>query len=210
MINTEINYKTHMCEDYDENFDKLLDEKMSFKVYILDIEAPSRNGIDVAEAVRNKEPNSSIIIISGHTNYESEMLKREIGFISFLPKDQTFEERFERSLNRVFNQINKKKLLKFAERGVMYCIAVNDILYIVRDSIERKSVIVTEYGNFYTYRSLIKLKKELGPDFCQTHKGCILNRTRATAVNKNKNSITLDNGQNLDLLSDKYKKDLVL
>lgn len=210
MIEKDINYRTHIYKDYDTNFNRALKEKMSFKVYILDIEAPSRNGIDVAEEVRNKEPNSSIIMISGYPDYDSEMLKREIGFISFLRKDDTFQERFNRSLDRVMSIINKKKLLKFNERGVMYKIAVSDILYVVRDSIERKSVIITDYGNFYTYKSLIKLQKELGRDFYQTHKSCLLNKQRAASVNKNKNIIMLDNGENLELLSDKYKKDLVL
>lgn len=210
MIEKDINYRTHIYKDYDTNFNRALKEKMSFKVYILDIETPSRNGIDVAEEVRNKEPNSSIIIISGYPDYDSEMLKREIGFISFLRKDDTFQERFNRSLDRVMSIINKKKLLKFNERGVMYKIAVSDILYVVRDSIERKSVIITDYGNFYTYKSLIKLQKELGRDFYQTHKSCLLNKQRAASVNKNKNIIMLDNGENLELLSDKYKKDLVL
>ena len=45
---------------------KFLKSKVPFRIYILDIETPSRSGIDVAREIRNKDLESVIIFLTGH------------------------------------------------------------------------------------------------------------------------------------------------
>ena len=44
--------------------------------------------------------------------------------------------------------------------------------------------------------------------FIQTHRACYINNDRLRKVDKTNKIITFDNGETIDLLSDKYKKDV--
>ena len=44
--------------------------------------------------------------------------------------------------------------------------------------------------------------------FIQTHRSCFINNDRKVKVDKTDKIITFDNGDTIDLLSDKYKKDV--
>ena len=43
-------YKKYIYSDFNDDFMKLVKTKLPFRIYILDIETPSRSGIDVARA----------------------------------------------------------------------------------------------------------------------------------------------------------------
>ena len=66
MMKNEHNYKTHLFNDYDSNFMKVVNSNLQCKIYILDIETPTRSGIDVARIIREKDVDSMIIFITGH------------------------------------------------------------------------------------------------------------------------------------------------
>ena len=45
--------------------------------------------------------------------------------------------------------------------------------------------------------------------FIQTHRACYINNDRRIKVDKNNKMITFDNGEEIDLLSNKYKKEVM-
>ena len=64
MKSLKIDYKENVFMDYDESFMKIIDKKIPFKFYILDIETPSRSGIDIARIIRKKDYSSPIIFLT--------------------------------------------------------------------------------------------------------------------------------------------------
>ena len=48
-VKKNINYKIYPFKSYNFEFIKIMDERLDNKVYILDIETPSGNGIDIAK-----------------------------------------------------------------------------------------------------------------------------------------------------------------
>lgn len=66
MMKNDLEYSLHVFKDYNQEFLNIIDEKLSFKVYILDIETPSGSGIDMARRIRKKDVNSIIIFLTGH------------------------------------------------------------------------------------------------------------------------------------------------
>ena len=86
---------------------------------------------------------------------------------------------------------------------------IKHILYITKDTVNRKSVIVTDNNTHKTYMTISELLKKLSPMFVQSHRSCIVNKERIEKINKNKNIIIFDNGMKIDLLSDSYKKGLM-
>ncbi len=206
MMQNKTEYKTHLFNDLDDNFMKIVKEPLSFKVYILDIETPSRSGIDVARSIRKRDVDSVIIFITSHEELGLTLLKNEIMFLSFINKFDNYEERLLTSLNKSLEVLKRKNIIRFEERGVLYTIAMDDILYITRDSVERKCIIKTDYAEIKTYKPLSSIEKLLDNRFIKTHRACLVNKERVAKIDKIRKTILFDNGVVVSLLSEKYRR----
>lgn len=206
MMKNKAEYKTHLFNDLDDEFMKIVKEPLSFKVYILDIETPSRSGIDVARSIRRRDVDSVIIFITGHEELGLTILKNEIMFLSFINKFDNYEERLVTSIKKSLEVLKHKNIIRFEERGVLYTIAMSDILYITRDSVERKCVIKTDYAEIKTYKPLSSIEKLLDNRFIKTHRACLVNKERVAKIDKIRKTILFDNGVAVSLLSEKYRK----
>lgn len=209
MMKNELEYKIHMFKDYNKDFLKIVEEKLSFKIYILDIETPTRSGIDIARIIRNKDIDSVLIFLTGHQELSQIVIKNEFLFLSFINKFDNCEEHLKKTLNKALKILKQRKTVKFKDGGVTYTISLDDILYITKDSVERKCIIKTDYTTFKIGKTLIEIKKMLTNNFIQTHRACIVNKTRIVSYNKSKKLIMFDNGETIDLVSYKYEKELI-
>ena len=205
MMKNNLEYKTHLFYDFDDKFMKIIKSKLSFKIYILDIETPSRSGIDVARKIRENDIDSVIIFITGHEELGLTLLKNEILFLSFINKFDDYENRLVNSIKKGMKMLNCKSILRFEERGNVYTISMDDILYITRDSVERKCIIKTNYGEIKTYKPLSSIFRLLDGRFVQTHRACIVNKDHVAKINKIKKEILFDDGSIINLLSKNYK-----
>ena len=210
MKSLKIDYKENVFMDYDESFMKIIDKKMPFKFYILDIETPSRSGIDIARIIRRKDYTSPIIFLTGHNDLGVEVLSEDIIFTSFINKFVNYEQRLKKSIINSINSMNKKRILRLRDGNTLYTINLNDILYLTKESLSRKTVIVTDYNEFYISQSLNSVKDLLDDDFIQTHRACIVNKNRVCKIDFKNKIICFDNNVEIDLLSNKYKKEMVI
>ena len=199
-------YKNHLFADYNKKFYSILESKIPFKIYLLDIETPSKSGIDVAREIRKKDIDSVIIFLTAHEELGNIILKDELMFLSFLNKFDDFESRLNRSLEKSLKLLNQKNTIRFEDRNIIYTINIDDILYITKDSFERKTIIKTDYTEFRVNKTLTEISNLLDNRFVQTHRACFVNKNRKVKVDKSKKIIEFDNGETTDLLSDKYKK----
>ena len=55
-------------------------------------------------------------------------------------------------------------------------------------------------------QTLTELVNMLDDRFVQTHRSCFINDDRKVRVDKTSRTITFDNGETIDLLSEKYRK----
>lgn len=209
MINNNMHYKTHKFLDYDEKFMKLMDANSNYKIYILDIETPTRSGIDVARKIRSKDKNCVIIFLTGHDELGFTVLKSCLNFLTFISKFDDYEEKLYDAFVEAFDLISVKKSINFLEHGIKYNILLDSILYITRDTIERKTIIKTDSNEYKVYISLEKINDLADNYFVRTHKSCLVNMHRVDKVDGNRNLITFDNGLVIDLLSNKYKKEVI-
>jgi len=129
-------------------------------------------------------------------------------FLSFINKFDNFESRLNVSLEKALDLLNKKNTIRFSDRNILYTININDILYITKDSFERKTIIKTDYTEFKVSKSLIEIIDMLDDRFIQTHRACYINSDRKVTIDKSNRIITFDNGETVDLLSDKYRKEV--
>lgn len=209
MMGNEICYKKSLYYDYDNKFSKeILEDKSPNRVYILDIQTTSRSGIDVAREIRKHDVNSIIIFLTGYNELGMNILNDELMILTFINKMDNSENRLKSAIKRSLNILNVKNIVRFNDHGVIYTIPNDDILYITRDTVERKCVIKTDYNDFKVKKSLTELLELLGPNFKETHRSCIVNMTRVVKIDKKKRIITFDNGETTDLLSDNFRKEV--
>ena len=200
--------KIYDFEDYNKKFYELITSRLPFKIYLLDIETPSKSGIDVAREIRQKDIDSVIIFLTAHEELGNVVLKNDLLFLSFINKFDDFENRLMCALEKSLELLNQKNTIRFQDRNIIYTININDILYITKDSFERKTVIMTDYNEFKINKPMHEVIEMLDNRFIQTHRACYVNKTRVTKIDKNKKVITFENGETIDLLSDKYKRSL--
>ena len=206
---TNKEYKIYKFDDYNKSFYSLANSNLPFKIYLLDIETPSSSGIDVAREIRRKDIDSVIIFLTAHDELGNIILKNDLMFLSFINKFDNFEKRLSNSLEKALDLLNKKNAIRFTDRNILYTINVNDILYISKDSFERRTIIKTDYTEFKVNKSLSEIISMLDNRFIQTHRACYINNDRKVTIDKSNRLITFDNGETIDLLSDKYRKEVV-
>lgn len=210
MNNIGHEYNILEFKDYNNKFINIIKDDLTNVIYILDIETPTRSGIDIARIIRREDVESPIIFLTGHEELGNLVLARNINILSFINKFDNFTSKLKVSLDTAMKLMNKKHMLRFNDRGSIYSIDCNKILYITTDTIARKTIIVTNNIEYKVNNSLKFFIDSLGTDFIQTHKSCVVNKNRLANVNLNNNTITFDNGVTIDLLSDKYKKEIDL
>lgn len=199
----------HIFKDYNSSFDKIMESNLPFKIYLLDIETPSKSGIDIARQIRKTDLDSTIIFLTGHEELGNIVLRNDLMFLAFINKFDNLQIRLNKMLKRALLILNQKKILKFTDKNILYTIDVNDILYITKESFERKTIIKTDYAEYKISKSLLEIIQMLDGRFIQTHRACYINSDRKVTVDKTNKIITFDNGETIDLVSDKYKKELV-
>ena len=209
MIKNNIEFKLHVYNDYNKNFYEIIEKKLPFKIYLLDIETPSASGIDIARKIRNKDVDSVITFLTVHEELGNVILKNDLMFLSFINKFDNFKLRLSRSLKKSLDLLNHKSIIKFTDRNTVYTIDMNDILYLTKESFERKTIIKTDYAEFKVNKTLNELVSMLDKRFIQTHRSCYINEDRKVSIDKTNKIILFDNGETTDLLSDKYRKVVV-
>lgn len=210
MMKNEHGYKTHIFDDYNLDFMKVMNSKLQDKIYILDIETPTRSGIDIARLIREKDFDSIIIFITGHEELGSTILKNDLMFLSFINKFDNYEKRLTDSIKKALKMLHKKNILRFKDGNNIYTIAMDDIIYITRDSIERKCIVKTEHYEFKCYMTIKDFESMLDDRFIKTHRACIVNKERISKIDKAKREIVLDNGEIIYLVSNRLVKEVLL
>lgn len=208
MMRNDIDYHKHLFSDYNDKFLEIICKKMPGKIYILDIETPSRSGIDIARIIRRRDDDSIIIFLTGHEELGQVVLKKHFQFLSFINKFDNCKEDLEETLELAIKKLEKKQTIRFQEGGSTIKLKSDDILYISKNG-DRKTVIKTDCNEFKISMPLSKVIKMLPEEFIKTHKSCIVNKERILEYNKNKRIIKFDNGEAIDLIASRFKGELI-
>ena len=110
------------------------------KIYILDIETPSRSGIDVARIIRKRDVESIIIFVTGYEEFSKLVLKKNIMCLSFINKFDDLTGNLRESLKEALHFFETNKVLRITDNGITYNIRLNSILYFTRDSLDRRTI----------------------------------------------------------------------
>ena len=205
----KIEYTKHIFRDYDKSFKEFVSKKLPFTIYILDIETPSASGIDIARLIRKNDMNSIIIFLTGHEELGNILLKKDVLFLGFINKFDECEKRLKTCLDKALRSLNSSKIIKITDKNNIYILKEENILYITKDSFERKTVIHTDYTEYKVNLTLTEVSNMLSDIFVQSHRACFVNKNRIAHIDKQNRIIKFDNNDEIYLMSDTYKKELI-
>ena len=208
MFKTNIEYKTYTFNDYDKEFDKIINTNLENKIYILDIEVGSKSGIEIAKKIRNKDWNSIILILTAHYELEYLAYKSKILLFDFISKFDLYDKKMTDTINVCVNNVLRDDKLKIKVNRKYEQIEFSNILYLTYDSYNRKLKIITKEREYETISTLKEIKKKLKGNFIYTHRSCIVNMKNVKTIDFINKIITFTNKTSIDLLSRRYIKEV--
>lgn len=204
MKNSEA-YETHIFNEYNDDFINLIDDKLSWKIYILDIEVKDKSGIDIARKIREKDIESMLVFITAYYDkYIEDILKSKFMFLDFINKQNDYKKELSSTIEYALKNIKKKNIIRFKSNGIIYTLGTNDILYICRDK-DRKCTIKTTSNEFTVSKTLVELYELLDDNFVYSHRACIVNLDRIKVYNKKEHIIIFDTEDIIDLVSNRFR-----
>ena len=205
MLKKKTEYSIMKFHDYDAKFINYIENNDKIRIYILDIEAPSRSGISIGRIIRKIDYESVIIFFTGHEELGNLLLRKDLMFLAFINKFEDFDNRLRANVEKALIICKKKQYFEMIDQGVIYKISFDKILYITRDSVERKTLLYTNTSVHKINKSLLEVKSQLDDNFIQTHRACIVNKSRVEEISFKKKYIQFDNGIKINLISSNYK-----
>lgn len=207
---TIINFDIIEFNEFNSNTQKELDNIDGNKIYILDIEVTGKNGLELARNIRKSgDWTSPIIIVTSHEEFKTVGYTGKILMLNFISKNSELEKDLYDTLELALEINMAKKSLCYTNKGEMYHIPHQDILYVEKSLNDNTSIIVTKNKTYNIRKTIKELEKTLCEDrhFIKTHRSCIVNLKHVECVDFENNIISFVN-KKIDLLSRTHKKNL--
>lgn len=207
---TSLNYKVIEINEYNENSEQKIEKIEGNKIYILDIEVPGKNGLELARKIRKEgDWNSPIIIVTSHEEFKTVGYTGKILMLNFISKNSGLEKDLYESLEVALEINMANKSLCYTNKGESYHIPYQDILYIEKSLNDNTCNVITKNSIYTLRKTIIDLEKKLSDDinFVKTHRSCIVNIKNIIHVDFENNIIAFSN-KKIDLISRTHKKNL--
>lgn len=161
-----------------------LEENKNFDIYLLDIELPEMNGIDLGKKIREFSKSVYIIFISSYSKFA--LNGYEVGAYRYLMKNDITEklpevlqsiliQEQEEDLNEYYKIINNTKCVKFK---------FNDIIKVYKEG--KNAIFLTTEGEYKERKALSNIYDKLHKEkFIRADQGAILNIKYISKVKSN-------------------------
>ena len=203
-------YQIMEFSSYNDNLNKIINDTTSFKIYLIDIGLDSnKSGIDIAKEIRSIDYNSEIIFITSDDLLFEIVFKNVHKVYTFISKHYKMEEILANELNEIISHYNQSTKFFLLDKNGNSKVSINDILYIYRETEERKVYVVTKNNKYPTYLTLKEILAKYPKYFIQIHRACLINPKEINMYNWCENYFILKNGEQIFMCSKKYKDNVV-
>jgi len=209
MINNDDDYKIHKFNDNNLSLNNIIQNNLSNKIYVLDIELPNGSGLDIAKQIRNQGDWESIIIINTvHYEMSHSAYKKRLLLFDFINKFNDFNGHIKQTLIDAINIIKDKQTLIFSINKVTYCLSLSEIIYLEKDSIARKIIIKTKENEYQVNTSLLNISNNLNQHFFKINRSVIVNYNYIKKIDYQNLDIEMLSGDIVGPISLRFKKEL--
>ena len=209
MMNYDMEYKVYKFTKYDENLKEQIKDNLNTKIYILDVELPGVSGLEIASEVRATEDDSIIMFVTAHPECKNDIFYSRLEAIDYISKYYRYEERIEGTIKYVLNRMYRNNTFSFTYNHVHNKILYKEINYIEKELAQNICIIhLVNKDEKLIARTILSIKKDLGPMFLQSHKSCLVNTDNIKFVDFKNFIIYFKNGDSANLLSFEARKEL--
>lgn len=210
MGKSDASYKILQFSDYSKELKNFINDNIGYNIYILDIEVPSKSGLDLAREIRNSgDTDSQLIVVTAHKELlENTFLNRSL-ILNYVSKYDNCDEYLLAALTNAYVNVTRHKSYVFKNDGDLYRIPYNDILFFETEPESGKVKIITRTKTFVLKKTISNILKDLNdPRFMKIHKSCIVNLYNIERIDLSNLIIYFINNINTNLFSRNYKKEL--
>lgn len=205
MMQIDEEYKTYLFTEANENLVKMIKSDTP-KIYILDVQMPKINGIELASRIRQQDYKSIIIMLTSYNDYKNDIFAKKVMALDYIDKEG-FEEPLKDTIKRAVEIMHGKKHINISYDGLLYNIPYEDILYI-KAGLNKMSILVCAKGRVYKVnKPLYEIYEETKPNFHRSHRSYIVNVDKIKTVDTPGRSITFKNGVTERLISNRLAKE---
>ena len=174
-----------------------LEEKEQYDIFILDIEMPEMNGLELAKYIRATREDAYIIFLTSHMKYAVHSYDFSIRAYQYILKNKMSEMLpvvLERIIEKCREQEDQFYIIKTQVRFTR--IRHRDIIHIYKDG--KNTVFATQKENYRERESMERVLDKLGSDsFILIERGNIVNIEHIETIKRNE--IYMDNGRVLEI-----------
>lgn len=209
MMENKIEYKIYEFNDYSKSLIKYISNDLKDTIYILDLELPNGDGIDIARIIRNEYNNwiSPIVIITAHTSLYYEVYKQRLQVLDFIGKCENIEKNLKENIDICLRMLNKEKVYRYIYKNIEYTINISQIDFIQRDG--RQIKIVTKDKIYYQNKSIVDIMKYLPGYFIKSSKGTLINMKNVKEIDWTNLLVYFKDGLKDYLVSNSHKKEII-
>ena len=137
-------YEVLKYKKYDKSLKELINDNSEPKIYLMDLELDTKHqGMDILREIRECDWDSEIIVLTNHDRMFEIVHKEIYKTFDFIEKFDNFEKRLKKDLKKIINKKHDNGKFIYKSRKLSLQIFLKDILYIYRDTIDRKLVMKT-------------------------------------------------------------------
>lgn len=208
LFKSDKEYEIFSFKKYNNELKNLIMDNSQQKIYLMDLELdPKHTGMDILREIREDDWDSEIIVLTNHDRMFETVHKEIYKTFDFIEKFDDFEKRLKRDLKKIISKKFDNDKFIYNTRKISLQIFMKDIIYIYRDTVDRKLVIKTTNNEFVVNISINEILKQLDNRFKQCHRSCIINDDRITKKNYVEGYFQTDTGEVVHMLSKMYRED---
>lgn len=205
-FNSNKQYEIKKYEKYDEDLHKLILDNSEQKIYLMDLDLDNKHtGMDILREIREEDWDSEIIVLTNHDRMFETVHKEIYKTFDFIEKFDNFEVRLRKDLKKIISKKYDTDKFIYNNNKISLQIYLKDIIYVYRDTVDRKLVIKTTNNQFIVNMPINEMMEKLDDRFIQCHRSCIINDERITEKNYAQGYFVTDTGEKVDMLSRKYQ-----
>jgi len=206
LFKTDKEYSIFKFDKYDNDLKKIIRDNSETKIYLVDLQLNSKyDGMDILREIREKDWDSEIIVLTNHDRMFESVHKEIYRTFDFIEKFVDLDKRLKKDIKKIISKSNDNGKFVYKTRKIEMQVYYKDIIYIYRDTEERKLFMKTSYNHFIIDMSMKNMIKMLDDRFIMCHRSCIINNERISQKNYVKGYFITDMGEKIDLLSKKYR-----
>jgi len=209
MMKNKLEFCIKEFADYTKELVTFIKNRKEDTVYILDLELPSGDGIDIARLIRNvhNDWRSPIIICTAHTSLAYEVYKQRLQVLDFVGKCFNVEKCIKESLEICLKMLNIFSCYRYTYHNIEYCVSYDDIDYIQRD--DRRTLISTKSNKYYQNISINNIKKMIPKYFVSSAKGTLINMKNVKRIDWNDMKVYFKDNDSGYMVSQSHKKEIM-